>query len=221
VHILKALSILGLDRFPDERELKNAYREAAKFFHPDRNSGNSLSSQAFRETKEAYELLRSKKYSADVNVTPVNIDAKIFIDGKFVATYLDILPCGCRGGYTSPISVCGKCGGSGIRESKIEETVNIDECSFSQLNGSVVAEHDCNLYLLIPDEHSTLNVKAETLEMKTLASATQKDFLISESVIYKPLSIDLGTSYDSFETASLSLSSHRIFTILIRLAITI
>lgn len=221
MHILKALSLLGLDRLPDEQELKNAYREAAKFFHPDRNGGNKISSQAFIEVIEACELLRSKRYDSDLNVVPVTVDPKTFIDGRFTVSCSDVLPCGCRGGYTSPTSICERCNGSGILESQSEKTVDIDECSLSQLNDSIVAEYDCDFYLLVPQKGCDLSIEDDTLVLNAIVAATQKDFAIDKSVIYSPLSLNLGKSYEDSNVSSFVLSARRILNISIRLSIAV
>ncbi len=49
--------ILGVPRDADENTIKRAYRELAKKYHPDLNSGNKAAEEKFREINEAYEVL--------------------------------------------------------------------------------------------------------------------------------------------------------------------
>ncbi|MGV8940011.1 MAG: molecular chaperone DnaJ [Lysobacter sp.] len=49
--------VLGVARTATDEELKKAYRRCAMKHHPDRNSGDATSEAAFKECKEAYEVL--------------------------------------------------------------------------------------------------------------------------------------------------------------------
>ena len=49
--------ILGVERSADAGEVKKAYRKLAMKYHPDRNQGNKLSEDKFKEINEAYEVL--------------------------------------------------------------------------------------------------------------------------------------------------------------------
>ncbi len=50
--------ILGLDRSASAEEIKKAYRQLALKYHPDRNPGDKEAEENFKETAEAYEVLR-------------------------------------------------------------------------------------------------------------------------------------------------------------------
>ena len=50
--------ILEISRTADESEIKRAYRQLAKKYHPDLNPGNSVAEEKFKEASEAYEVLR-------------------------------------------------------------------------------------------------------------------------------------------------------------------
>ena len=49
--------VLGVERTADDAELKKAYRRLAMKHHPDRNPDNADAEAAFKEAKEAYEVL--------------------------------------------------------------------------------------------------------------------------------------------------------------------
>jgi DnaJ-class molecular chaperone len=51
---------LGLKRGASEAEIKKAYRNLAKKFHPDRNKDNPQAAQKFAEATRAYDLLSDK-----------------------------------------------------------------------------------------------------------------------------------------------------------------
>jgi molecular chaperone DnaJ len=49
--------VLGLERSAGPAEIKTAYRKLAVKYHPDRNPGDALSEERFKEASEAYEVL--------------------------------------------------------------------------------------------------------------------------------------------------------------------
>ncbi|MDR1892583.1 MAG: molecular chaperone DnaJ [Oscillospiraceae bacterium] len=52
--------ILGVDRGASDDEIKKAYRQAAKKYHPDLNPGDKAAETSFKEANEAYEVLSDK-----------------------------------------------------------------------------------------------------------------------------------------------------------------
>jgi len=61
-------SILDLDKSATVDDIKKSYRKLAMQFHPDKNQGDSLAEERFKEIAEAYETLgntdKKKKYDA-------------------------------------------------------------------------------------------------------------------------------------------------------------
>lgn len=49
--------ILGIERQATEKEIKRAYRQLARKYHPDVNPGDSQAEERFKEINEAYEVL--------------------------------------------------------------------------------------------------------------------------------------------------------------------
>lgn len=49
--------ILGVARNADEKEIKKAYRDLARRYHPDLNPGDETANNRFKEINEAYEVL--------------------------------------------------------------------------------------------------------------------------------------------------------------------
>jgi molecular chaperone DnaJ len=56
--------VLGLARNATEAELKKAYRRLAMKYHPDRNPGDPDAEAAFKEVKEAWEILKDPRKRA-------------------------------------------------------------------------------------------------------------------------------------------------------------
>jgi molecular chaperone DnaJ len=49
--------VLGVSKSASEKDIKKAYKKLAMKFHPDRNPGNPVAQESFREVKAAYEIL--------------------------------------------------------------------------------------------------------------------------------------------------------------------
>jgi molecular chaperone DnaJ len=57
-------TVLGVNRDAGDDEIKKAYRKLAMKHHPDRNPDNKQAEEAFKEAKEAYEVLTDAKKRA-------------------------------------------------------------------------------------------------------------------------------------------------------------
>jgi DnaJ-class molecular chaperone len=53
--------VLGVSRDASDDQIKRAYRERAKRFHPDRNRNDKDATAKFREVQEAYEVLKDQE----------------------------------------------------------------------------------------------------------------------------------------------------------------
>ena len=69
--------ILGLDTNKvTESEIKRAYREQAKKYHPDINSENAFSEERFKDINEAYKVLSDETARRKCGILELDIKRK-------------------------------------------------------------------------------------------------------------------------------------------------
>ena len=56
--------VLGVDRSASKEEIKKAYRQLARKYHPDVNKDDPNAEEKFKEAKEAYETLSDPQKKA-------------------------------------------------------------------------------------------------------------------------------------------------------------
>ena len=53
--------VLGVEKSADQDTIKKAYRKLAVKYHPDRNPGDKVAEEKFKEATEAYEILSDEE----------------------------------------------------------------------------------------------------------------------------------------------------------------
>ena len=66
---------LGVSKTATDKEIKKAYRKLASDFHPDKNPGNTVAEEKFKEVSAAYDVLgdeaKRKEYDEVRSLGPV------------------------------------------------------------------------------------------------------------------------------------------------------
>ena len=76
--------ILNVNIFSNIDSIKKSYRELAMKYHPDRNSGDILSEEQFKDITEAYEILSDEKKRMEYNLKYL-VNSKYLIGGLAIA----------------------------------------------------------------------------------------------------------------------------------------
>ena len=76
--------VLGVSRDASDQELKSAYRKQALKYHPDRNPGDHMAEEKFKEASEAYQVLSdAEKRAAYDHYGHAGLGAQGFGAGPF------------------------------------------------------------------------------------------------------------------------------------------
>ncbi len=82
---------LGVSRQASAEELKKAYRKVALQYHPDRNPGDKVAEEKFKEAAEAYDILSKPERRRLYDIGPINgFNAGASSSGDFGDPFADI-----------------------------------------------------------------------------------------------------------------------------------
>src|SRR5881409_3555321 len=80
-------TVLGVSRDADDAELKKAYRNLARKYHPDRNPGDKKAEERFKEVSQAHDVLsdpeKRKAYDRGTGPFGFNVPGGGFDPGSF------------------------------------------------------------------------------------------------------------------------------------------
>ena len=93
---------LGVPKTAKTADIKKAYRELARKYHPDANKGNTDAEERFKEITEAYNVLSDERQRKEYD------EARSMFGGGFR------VPTGSRGGGTGPFDLGDLFGGDGL-----------------------------------------------------------------------------------------------------------
>ncbi len=64
--------VLGVEKNATQQEIKKAYRNLAKKYHPDKNKNNQTTEEKFKQVSEAYEILGDVKKREEYDNPPIS-----------------------------------------------------------------------------------------------------------------------------------------------------
>jgi len=79
--------ILGLEKGASLEEIKAAYKEYAKNFHPDKQGGSEFFKKRFQEIQEAYEYLTKNYNQPKPEILEFHVSKEEISDGEFIEVY--------------------------------------------------------------------------------------------------------------------------------------
>ena len=127
--------ILGLEKDANNKDIKKAYHKLAVKYHPDKNNGDSVAIEKFKEIAQAYEVLSDEKKRKEydlfgnehinLSIDPMEIFRNIFSDFNSSTFHRDIFN---SNGFTSVDNI------QGMMSMKLPGTMD----SFSQSTSTII-----------------------------------------------------------------------------------
>jgi len=152
--------VLGINRSATDDEIKKAYRQMAKKYHPDRNSNDKNAEAKFKEISEAYEILSSKErrhnYDRYGHEGPSNFG---FNNGGFTREN----PFGNRGGFNFNFGQGGQ--GFGAFEDVFTEFFNTDRRS-SRRSARKGSNLEYNLNIEFEQAYSGVSIDVKVMDRR-------------------------------------------------------
>lgn len=119
--------ILGIKQGSSKEEIKKAYRELSKKYHPDLNPNNKEAEEKFKKVSEAYEILIGKQKPKNQNpfgqrvykARPLKLVIELTLDEvyhgvtKNINYYINDICQKCNGEGGFEPTTCNQCGGNG------------------------------------------------------------------------------------------------------------
>jgi len=186
--------VLGVSPDASDDEVKRAYRELAKKYHPDRNPGNAAAAEKMNEINAAYDAIKSGTAKQQQYGNPYQggggaySGAYQWQDNPFSGSY----------GYTNSGY------SSANRQERTEYTAarnyirnGMFQEALNALSGIPVTERDSRYYYLVAYSHMSMGNKVSALENAKIACQMEPD-----NAEYRQLLLTLQSNGDFYRSYS-------------------